>query len=308
MDDQARPRARLRRSPSARSSTARTTSIPTCRRATRSPSTTSRSASTGASSCPGEDGDHEVGIVRAHLEEDAAKTVHVGGAGGRIVGAGALARRLQPRRHAARRDRDAARPPLRRRGEALPPAAAADVVELGISDAEMEKGTLRVRRQRLRAPAGEDELRTRMGAQEHELLHVHRARDRGRGRASRSRSDEAGGEVVQETYDYDAGTGHADAAPLEGGGGRLPLLPRARPRPDRAARRAGRAAARRARRAAGRAHPAARARASASRPPRSSSRAAATRLYERVAAGVDARAAANVVMNQLAAPASTRPA
>ena len=28
---------------------------------------------------PGPDGDTEVGIVRAHLEEDAAKTVHVGG-------------------------------------------------------------------------------------------------------------------------------------------------------------------------------------------------------------------------------------
>ena len=36
---------------------------------------------------PGESGDLEIGIVRAHLEEDAAKTVHVGGEGGRIVGA-----------------------------------------------------------------------------------------------------------------------------------------------------------------------------------------------------------------------------
>src|SRR2546425_10455919 len=37
---------------------------------------------------PLEDGEHEVGIVRAHLEEDAAKTIHVGGASGRIGGAG----------------------------------------------------------------------------------------------------------------------------------------------------------------------------------------------------------------------------
>ena len=36
---------------------------------------------------PGPDGDREIGIVRAHLEEDAAKTIHVGGAGGRIGGA-----------------------------------------------------------------------------------------------------------------------------------------------------------------------------------------------------------------------------
>src|SRR5204863_417689 len=36
---------------------------------------------------PGADGDHQVGIVRAHLEEDAAKNVHVGGREGRIGGA-----------------------------------------------------------------------------------------------------------------------------------------------------------------------------------------------------------------------------
>src|SRR5690348_11183497 len=41
----------------------------------------------GRFTVPGEDGDLEVGIVRAHLEEDAAKTVHVAGASGRIVGA-----------------------------------------------------------------------------------------------------------------------------------------------------------------------------------------------------------------------------
>ena len=36
---------------------------------------------------PGPEGDAVVGIVRAHLEEDAAKTIHVGGAEGRIHGA-----------------------------------------------------------------------------------------------------------------------------------------------------------------------------------------------------------------------------
>ena len=39
------------------------------------------------STCPAADGDRVVGIVRAHLEEDAAKTMHVGGAEGRIRGA-----------------------------------------------------------------------------------------------------------------------------------------------------------------------------------------------------------------------------
>ena len=37
---------------------------------------------------PGPDGEHEIGFVRAHLEEDAAKTIHVGGATGRKVGSG----------------------------------------------------------------------------------------------------------------------------------------------------------------------------------------------------------------------------
>src|ERR671911_2688382 len=41
----------------------------------------------GRFAVPGADGDREIGITRAHLEEDAAKTVHVGGAGGRIGGA-----------------------------------------------------------------------------------------------------------------------------------------------------------------------------------------------------------------------------
>ena len=36
---------------------------------------------------PGPEGDFEVGITRAHLEEDAAKTIHVDDATGRIVGA-----------------------------------------------------------------------------------------------------------------------------------------------------------------------------------------------------------------------------
>ena len=56
-----------------------------------------------------------VGIERAHIEEDTGKTTHVGG-GGRIHGAELLARRLQPRRRAAGRDREPARHPHRRAG------------------------------------------------------------------------------------------------------------------------------------------------------------------------------------------------
>ena len=69
-----------------RCSTARTTSIPTCRRTIRSASTTSRSTSTGSWSSPTGAGS---GSMRAHMEEDTGKTTHIGG-GGRIHDADAL--------------------------------------------------------------------------------------------------------------------------------------------------------------------------------------------------------------------------
>ena len=246
------------RSPSAPSSTARTTSIPTFRRATRSPSTTSRSAPAAGSSCPAADGDREIGIVRAHLEEDAAKTIHVGGAGGRIARRRVLARRLQPRRHAARRDRHASR-------TSAPPEEARrflqllrqTVVELGISDAEMEKGSLRCDANVSVRQAGETGFRTKT-----ELKNMNSFKFVADGiEAEVARQIaiyEAGGEVVQETLHFDPATRLDRAAPLEGGGGRLPLLPGARPRAGRAVRRDGRAAARRDRRAPGGAHPPAR--------------------------------------------------
>ena len=116
-----RARARAARSRRARSSTARTTSIPTCRRATRSASTTSRWRRAGSSQVPG---GPPVRIHRAHLEEDAAKLIHHGESG-RIHGAGRVGRRLQPRRHAAGRDRHRARPALGRRRARVPASCCA---------------------------------------------------------------------------------------------------------------------------------------------------------------------------------------
>jgi aspartyl-tRNA(Asn)/glutamyl-tRNA(Gln) amidotransferase subunit B len=110
---------------------------------------------------PGADGDAEIGIVRAHLEEDAAKNVHIGGAEGRIGGA------------------DRTLVDFNRGGTPLveivthPDLSSADqarrflqllrqtIVELGISDAEMEKGSLRFDVNVSVRPEGSQELRTR---------------------------------------------------------------------------------------------------------------------------------------------------
>ena len=159
----------------------------------------------GSFAVPGEDGDLEVGIERVHLEEDAAKTVHVGGAGGRIVGAG---RSLvdynrggvplveivtQPDLHSA--------DDVKRFLQLLRQT----VVELGVSDAEMEKGTLRCDANVSVREVGEEGYRTRW-----ELKNMNSFTFLGRGIDAAVREQialhEAGEDVVQETYDYDAGS------------------------------------------------------------------------------------------------------
>ncbi len=155
---------------------------------------------------PGADGDHEVGIVRAHLEEDAAKTVHVGGRTGRIggaehslvdfnrVGTPLVEIVTGPDIHSSE---DARR---------FLQLLRQTIVELGISDAEMEKGTLRVDANVSVRPQGSTELRTRC-----ELKNMNSFRFVAQGiDAEVSRQIavyEAGGEVVQETYDFDASSG-----------------------------------------------------------------------------------------------------
>ena len=99
----------------------------------------------------------------------------------------------------------------------------------------MEKGTLRVDANVSVRPAGSGELRTRT-----EIKNMNSFSHIGRGiEAEVARQIEvweSGGAVVQQTYDFHVDTGTLTRAALEGGGGRLPLLPRARPRAGRAAR------------------------------------------------------------------------
>ncbi len=92
---------------------------------------------------PTADGDEVVGITRVHLEEDAAKTVHAGGATGRSVGADYSL--VDFNRGGTPLVEIVSEPDLRSAEEAdrYLRLLRQTIVELGISDAEMEKGTLR---------------------------------------------------------------------------------------------------------------------------------------------------------------------
>ncbi|MDE3024483.1 MAG: Asp-tRNA(Asn)/Glu-tRNA(Gln) amidotransferase subunit GatB [Acidobacteriota bacterium] len=154
---------------------------------------------------PTEDGEEIVGIVRAHLEEDAAKTVHAGGATGRSVGA--TASLVDFNRSGTPLLEIVSEPDMHSADEALRymRLLRQTIVELGVSDAEMEKGTLRadvnvsVRRR------GEDGLRPRW-----EIKNMNSFTFIGRAIEAAVRQQvaahEAGEEVVQSTYDYDADT------------------------------------------------------------------------------------------------------
>ncbi|MGH3105036.1 MAG: Asp-tRNA(Asn)/Glu-tRNA(Gln) amidotransferase subunit GatB, partial [Gaiellaceae bacterium] len=155
---------------------------------------------------PGPDGEHEVGIVRAHLEEDAAKTVHVGGKGGRIGGADHSL--VDFNRGGTPLVEIVTRPDIHSAEEAkrFLQLLRQTVIELGISDAEMEKGTLRADANVSVRREGESALRTRT-----ELKNMNSFNYIARGiEAEVARQIEvweSGGEVVQETYDFDPATG-----------------------------------------------------------------------------------------------------
>ena len=152
---------------------------------------------------PTSEGDHVIGIVRAHLEEDAAKTTHVGGRTGRIGGADYSL--IDFNRGGTPLVEIVTAPDLHSADEAkrFLQLLRQTIVELGVSDAEMEKGTLRVDANVSVRPEGSDELRTRC-----ELKNMNSFNFVARGITREIERQiavwESGGEVVQETYDYDA--------------------------------------------------------------------------------------------------------
>ena len=155
---------------------------------------------------PVADGDRAIGIVRAHLEEDAAKTLHVGGRTGRIRGADYSL--VDFNRGGTPLVEIVTEPDLRSSEDAKQflQLLRQTIVELGISDAEMEKGTLRVDANVSVRPVGSNELRTRT-----EIKNMNSFTFIARGiEAEVARQVavwESGEEVRQETYDFDAATG-----------------------------------------------------------------------------------------------------
>jgi aspartyl-tRNA(Asn)/glutamyl-tRNA(Gln) amidotransferase subunit B len=155
---------------------------------------------------PGPDGEREIHLNRAHLEEDAAKTIHVGGVEGRIVGAEHSL--VDFNRGGTPLMEIVTEPDIHSAEEAkrFLQLLRQTVVELGISDAEMEKGTLRCDANISVRPAGSSGLRTRC-----ELKNMNSFNFIGRGiEAEIARQIavyESGGEVKQETYDFDAASG-----------------------------------------------------------------------------------------------------
>ena len=151
---------------------------------------------------PSRDGDANVGIVRAHLEEDAAKTIHVGGATGRIVGAAHS--NVDFNRGGTPLVEIVTKPDIRsaEHAKSFLQLLRQTIVELGISDAEMEKGTLRADANVSVRELGETGYRTRT-----ELKNMNSFNHIARGIDAEIRRQigvwESGGEVVQQTLDYE---------------------------------------------------------------------------------------------------------
>ncbi len=154
----------------------------------------------GRLAVPTPDGDVVIGITRAHLEEDAAKNVHVAESG-RLHGATATLVDFnrggtplveivtEPDLH----DADTAKRFLQLLRQT--------VVELGLSDAELEKGSMRFDVNVSVRPAGTSELRTRTELKNMNSFNF-AAKGIEREIARQIEIYESGGEVQQETLHF----------------------------------------------------------------------------------------------------------
>jgi aspartyl-tRNA(Asn)/glutamyl-tRNA(Gln) amidotransferase subunit B len=160
----------------------------------------------GRFAVPEPGGERTVGIVRAHLEEDAAKTIHVGGAAGRIHGADTSL--VDFNRGGTPLVEIVTEPDIRTPDEArrFLQLLRQRVVELGISDAEMEKGSLRCDANVSVRRVGESGYRTKT-----ELKNMNSFGFVAKGIEAETARQialyEAGGEVVQETLHFDPQSG-----------------------------------------------------------------------------------------------------
>ncbi len=150
---------------------------------------------------PTEGGGVTIGITRAHLEEDAAKNVHVA-ASGRIHGATATL--VDFNRGGSPLVEIVTEPDIHdaETAKRFLQLLRQTVVELGLSDAELEKGSMRFDVNVSVRPAGTDELRTRT-----ELKNMNSfafaAKGIEREIARQIRVYEEGGSVEQETLHFD---------------------------------------------------------------------------------------------------------
>jgi aspartyl-tRNA(Asn)/glutamyl-tRNA(Gln) amidotransferase subunit B len=162
----------------------------------------------GSVPVPGAERDVEIGIVRAHLEEDAAKTVHVGGAEGRIHGSESSL--VDFNRAGTPLVEIVTAPDLRSADDAkrFLQLLRQTVVELGLSDAEMEKGSMRFDVNVSVRETGEEAFRTRT-----ELKNMNSFNFAAKGIEREIRRQieiyESGGAVEQETLHFDPGNENA---------------------------------------------------------------------------------------------------
>ena len=169
----------------------------------------------------------EIRIHRAHLEEDAAKTIHVGDSG-RIHGSGASL--VDFNRGGTPLVEIVTEPDLRGAAEAAEWARLLreTVRQLGVSDVNMEEGSLRVDANVSVRPAGREELGTKT-----ELKNMNSFRFLQRGIEAElrapARADRGGGDGRTGDAPLRSLERQPHLAALQGGSARLPLLPRARP-------------------------------------------------------------------------------